>query len=448
MGKLNQKLGDTLGGKGGDVELLLKKWGISLKDANGNLKSGIDILPQLADGFKQNEDPIIRAKIGMTLFGKKWQEIAPMLMAGGEGIAEATERMKKFKGVMDEETIEGAREFARTMRDAEFVTKGFQAVIAKSLAPVIQPLIEQFSEWAAANKKLVAVRVGEWAKKIAEYVETIDFGNVLQGISNFIDSAGKFVEAVGGMKNVLIGLVLYMNVSTIQSLIGLTASLWRASLGFFGMAVNAYVAANAGLMAFARLAIGALFGLGPVGMLSAAYGWLAAVVTGSSGLMSGAIGMVSAAFRGLGAAMMANPLGIILGIAAAAYLIYENWDTLKKWFTSFFNWVGDKFKSMLGWITDVAKSVGQFFGANGSVNVSQAAANQNGQGGMMPSIMNQNANRSPLIAPPAQVRASGKIEVSFKDAPAGMRVEQTATAGDVPVNTSVGYRSYATGLNF
>ncbi|HLO61779.1 MAG TPA: hypothetical protein VK165_02320, partial [Azonexus sp.] len=44
-----------------------------------------------------------------------------------------------------------------------------------------------------------------------------------------------------------------------------------------------------------------------------------------------------------------------------------------------------------------------------------------------------------------QVKASGEIKVSFQGAPAGMRVEQTR-GGDVPINTDVGYRSFALGM--
>ncbi|WP_152640570.1 hypothetical protein [Xanthomonas sp. MUS 060] len=49
--------------------------------------------------------------------------------------------------------------------------------------------------------------------------------------------------------------------------------------------------------------------------------------------------MVAGGIRAVGAAMMANPLGIILAIASAAWLIVENWDTLKSWFNSFWSWI-------------------------------------------------------------------------------------------------------------
>jgi hypothetical protein len=57
-----------------------------------------------------------------------------------------------------------------------------------------------------------------------------------------------------------------------------------------------------------------------------------------------------------------------------------------------------------------------------------------------------NNPRPPLVGTASQAKVSGQIEVSFKDAPPGMRVEPVKGQGDVPVNVNVGYRSYALGM--
>ena len=47
----------------------------------------------------------------------------------------------------------------------------------------------------------------------------------------------------------------------------------------------------------------------------------------------------------VGRAFLLNPIGLaITAIALGAYLIYRNWDTLKTWFKSFFQWIGEKAK--------------------------------------------------------------------------------------------------------
>ena len=61
---------------------------------------------------------------------------------------------------------------------------------------------------------------------------------------------------------------------------------------------------------------------------------------------------------------------IILGIAAAAFLIMANWGTLKKWFGEFCDFVTDK----LEWIKKGAQALGQFFGMTGASPTAQPGA--------------------------------------------------------------------------
>lgn len=434
MAKLNKQMGDVSAGKNKDLALLMKKLGISARDANGQLKAGIDILPQLADAFVRNKNPVVQARMGMALFGKSWQEMVPLLMEGSEGINASLERFKRLKGVMNLDDIKGAKELGDKFKDLEFVTKGFQNTIAKELVPVLGPLIEDIVQWAAANRKVVSAGVKEFVRDLVDGMRQIDWTTVINGAKDFARWLGRMVDMVGGAKNALILLVIVMNAQTIMAIGGLIGAVGRAGIAFLAMAARAYVASNASLMAMARVAVMAIATAGPIGAIGAMFSWVAGMVAGAGGIISGALGMVGVAIRGIGAALMANPLGIILALATAAYLIYQNWDTLKKWFSSFFDWVGEKFQSLVGRAVDLAKSVGGFFGGDSSP---RAAANSN-------AALN-NGSRPSLVGA-SQVKASGLIEVSFKDAPPGMRVEQTKAGGDVPVNTNVGYRSYAMGM--
>ena len=432
--KLNKQIGDAAAGKNKDLAGLFKKLGISARDANGQLRTGIDMLPELADAFTRNKNPVVQARMGMALFGKSWQEMMPLLMEGSDGINQNLERFKKLKGVLSLDDVKGAKELGDKFKDLEMVTKGFQNTIAKELVPVLGPLIEDIVQWAAANRKVVSTGVKEFARDLVDGIRQIDWSGIIQGVKNFAESLGVLVDWVGGAKNALIMLAVIINAQTIMAIGGLIGAVGRAGIAFLAMAARAYVASNASLLSLMRVAAVALFTAGPIGVLGAAFTWLAGLAAGAGGIISGALGMVGVAIRGIGAALMANPLGIILGLATAAYLIYQNWDTLKKWFSSFFDWVGEKFQSLVGWAVDLAKSVGGFFGGDSSP---RAAANSNAalNNGSRPSLVNA-----------GQVKASGQIEVSFKDAPPGTRVEQAKGGGDVPINTNVGYRSYAMGM--
>ncbi len=434
MGKLNLNLAKAATGQAPAVASLMGKLGISLRDANGQITKGVDVLPQLADAFAANKDSPIVAAMGMALFGKQWQSLMPMMIDGADGVDKSLSRFDQLKNLIPDETINAAEELGDKFDDLAFVTKGFQNTVAAQLVPVLSPLIEDLVQWAAANRKIIATEIKTVIQGMVESLRKIDWRSVIDGTLSFVRGIGSMVTMVGGAKNALILLAVVMNAQTIMALGGLVMAVGRASLAFGAMALQAYVAANASLISMGRIAVVAIATAGPLGALSAAYGAFAAMVTGMSGIMSGALTVVTGAFRALGAAMLANPLGIILGLAAAAYLIYDNWGTLKEWFSSFFDWIGEKFTSLVGWAVDLAQAAGELLGlsSSGSAGAPGAAGKNGAAGGG--SLVGSN-----------RVQASGQIQVSFKDAPAGLRVEQSS-GGDIPISTDVGYNSYSTGM--
>lgn len=484
LGKLNLALGRAAGGRGKEAAALFQRLGISMRDASGQMRSGMTVLPELADAFVRNENPAVRARMGMALFGKKWQEIVPLLEQGSQGIEEAQARMSKFKGVMGQEDIERSREFAKSLRDLEMVSKGFQMTIAKNLVPAIKPLLDSFNDWMAANKKLVSNEVGRMAKDLGHWLSSIDWRGMAKSVLAFGQGIGKLVDFVGGPRNALIGLAIVMNAQTIVALGGLAGAVARAGLAFVGMAAQAYIAGNAALLAMVRTGVVATLTSGPLGLLRAAWTLLATTTVSMSGVMSGAFALVSGGIRAVGAALMANPLGIILAIASAAWLVYENWDTVKSWFAGFWSWlkahadliltclgpIGWIAKTIIGhweplkawfgnltqwlsekfsWIINAAKSVAHVVGSAIGLNGGDVTMNHTmdnpaaGTGTAGMTSLPASAGRTSLI-PAAQSagKVEGQVNIKIDGLPSGSRVEQVR-GGTMPINVDAGYSAYA-----
>ena len=165
--------------------------------------------------------------------------------------------------------------------------KGFQGTIAKQLVPVIKPMVDSLVAWWVINKKLIGSEVSAMAKDLGIWIKSIDFKKVLTDVGDFVKSLGGFIDAVGGAKNALIGLVVFMNMQTIMAVAGLIGALARAGLAFLAMAAQAYIASNASLLSLLRIGVVALFTAGPIGVLGAAFGWLAGLAAGAGGIISG-----------------------------------------------------------------------------------------------------------------------------------------------------------------
>lgn len=297
IGKLNRKLGEAAG-KDKDLAGLLARLKIDMRDSNGQLKAGVDLLPQLADAFQRNQNAVVRARMGTALFGKAWQEMVPILEQGGEGIADSLKRLERLRGagVMDEATIRGAKELGDKFNDLAWVTKGFQMTVAKELAPVITPLVEDLVQWAAANRQIVASEIKAFVRGLVADLKQVDWAGMVAGAKAFFAALGGLVDMVGGTRNALILLAVVMNAQTIMATLGLIGATGKLVWWLGTLAVSSVPAA-----------IGAL---GTLGTSLAATGTAASSLIGLLGQLA-AVAAAGAAGYAVGTALneyVVNPL--------------------------------------------------------------------------------------------------------------------------------------------
>lgn len=413
MGKLNKRLSDAASGKNKDLEQLLKTLNIPLRGVNGQVRAGVELLPQLADAFVKNKDPIKQAAMGNALFSKSFAEMLPMLNEGGEGIEKSLARFAKLKGVISEDDLKGAKAFGDQLKDLNFVTKGFQMTIAKELVPVLGPVIESFIQWAAVNKKLIAGEVKKVVQGLVDAIKQIDWAAFIKGVKDTVASIGGFIDWIGGAKNALIALFVVMNVQSIVAIIGLIGSLGRLGLAFMGVA---------GKAAAATL---------EMGWFAASQASVGTALTGSLASAAKSAGLIAAA--GL--------IGYAIGSVIYSTLLEDT--------------------RIADWIGSIPTRVAAFFGsADAQRTLDNNAAVERMLAGQKPLIDPAAAiGRSPAqsaapgalgsgsfninAAPTANL--SGKVDIDFKNAPPGMTVTQAKSNGPrVAMNTNVGYRTVGT----
>lgn len=107
--------------------------------------------------------------------------------------------------------------------------------------------------------------------------------------------------------------------------------------------------------------LGSMAGTAATG-IAAAFQWakpgLAAIISG----IGGAIGALGTGLKALGAALLANPIILIItAIAAVALLIILNWDTVKVWLTNFWIWLQWLFGVIGEFFTAVWTAISTFF---------------------------------------------------------------------------------------
>lgn len=412
LAKLNKGLGEAAAGKNKDLALMFKELGISLKDANGQVRSASDVLPQLADFFSDQENPAKRARVAVAAFGKAGQDLIPMLKDGSEELSKAADEARRLGIILSSEQVAAADELGDTFDKLKMSVQGLGMNIGAKLAPELTTLIEGLTKWIVANREIIGQRVDEVVRRIAESIEKIDWNAVSDGIGSFISWVNWAAEAVGGWSNLLLGLVVIANVGVIASIMDIAGAILRLIpiAWAFIKVLSLWVLANP-MLALITASV-YLLGVAVYRIYQnweGIAGWFANLWESIKGLFNDGVQFLTDAFLNW------TPLGLII----------KNWEPIVGWFASLW----DRVRGFIEPILNGVNAVTGFFGSG-------AAAQRQPL-----------ATTGALQAAAGQTKLNGEMVVRFDGAPPGMRVEPGKTnQTGVSFNPDVGYRSSALGI--
>lgn len=293
---MQKRLGEAAQGTGA-AKKALDQIGLSASDliAMGPEKA----MAAIADKMQGIEAPAERAAIAAALFSRSGIGMVNMLGSGSEALAELRKDALRTGYVLSEEAARDAEAFADAQLDAQLTIKGLKNTIGSELMPVVTRSMQRFSEWAVTNRDDVAAFADTAATKLEAALPVI--GQVVDGMGEVSRTIGgvvsKGAEMVGGWKNFGIVVGSVFAARTIGSVLN------------FGVAVGRLGVSMAALIPWGAAGAGAMK------------------------LLSGGLALVKAGIGAVGRAMLMNPIGLaVAGIAGAAYLIYDNWESVGPWF--------------------------------------------------------------------------------------------------------------------
>lgn len=243
LGRMNKNLANAATGKNDNAAALYRRLGISMRDSKGQIRSVIDILPQLAAAFEKNTNPAVRHAMALALGGEEMVQLIPVLSQGRAAVERWIAESRRA-GTMTEQQAAAAAALANANKRLNWSFEGLRNAIGGRLAPIITPMLARLTDWIDANRELIAQRVELVAQRFAEWLGRIDFDKVISGIGDFLSGIESAVAFVGGWENALIGLAVVMNGALIASIISVIGAV--AKLGMILWA-NPIVATIAGI---------------------------------------------------------------------------------------------------------------------------------------------------------------------------------------------------------
>lgn len=187
------------------------KIGVSLKNADGTMKSASTVMTELADKFAAMPDGAEKTALAIKLFGKAGAEMIPLLNGGSVALGNLMKEADSFGQVFTEQMGKDAEAF----NDNITRLQGAFGALAASLAQKALPYLVQFTDWMVANVPAIAdflAKVGQLALDIIDFgAAVVQLGADLVAFttgawSTFEQSWNNVVERVNAVKQSLIDL--------------------------------------------------------------------------------------------------------------------------------------------------------------------------------------------------------------------------------------------------
>jgi hypothetical protein len=171
--KLAKNMADALDPKSGQAKVF-ESLGVSVKDAQGNLRSLEDMLPDIADGFKKLNNETLEAALAQELFGKSGTDLLEFLNQGASGLDAMRARARELGIELSQDTLTAADAFNDKVNDLKAASQGLFTQLAAELLPALSDLVDKLTNLAkdGQNAGSAIKWIGEQA---AAAVKDLDF---------------------------------------------------------------------------------------------------------------------------------------------------------------------------------------------------------------------------------------------------------------------------------
>lgn len=189
------------------------KLGVSIKDANGNLRSQDDIFMDTIDALGKVDNETERNQISMSLFGKSAEQLNPLIAQGSAGLEELGLKAEKMGSVLSGDALKSLGDMDDQFQIFKSTTKATGNILASAFAPAITLVTEGANNAIGSFNGLInAIAKGD-NKGIDKWM--ISLKSDISGMVNVIaQQAPKIIELISNLI-VTIGEVITENLPTI-----------------------------------------------------------------------------------------------------------------------------------------------------------------------------------------------------------------------------------------
>ena len=208
-----------------------KDLGVSVTDADGNLRDATDVFYDTVEALSKIENETERDQIAMELFGKGADSLAGIIDGGGQALKEYGEQAEELGVILDQDTLNALNEANDVIDQTKAQVKGTMAVIGSQVVPVLMPLLQKGAELVAKIGEKLRGLNEEQTETILKVVGVVAaaapaiilIGKIVSGVGSLISAAGSLLGVLGNPAVLIIaalvaaGILLYKNWDKIKA---------------------------------------------------------------------------------------------------------------------------------------------------------------------------------------------------------------------------------------
>lgn len=157
--KLNSNVMDAARGQGAAKDAFAAL-GISVKGANGEIKTSEQIMREVADRFTGFEDGAAKSAMAVDIFGKSGADLIPMLNEGSEGLDSMRAEAEAMGQVMSGETAAGAAAVNDNIDQMRLMMGGAVNQVTAGMLPAFRDVTEIMKRTAQDTGLMTSIANG------------------------------------------------------------------------------------------------------------------------------------------------------------------------------------------------------------------------------------------------------------------------------------------------
>lgn len=378
--------------------------GISIKDAEGKVKSADQVLMEMAEIFGKMPDGAKKTAVAVALAGRSGADLIPMLNSGSKGLAAMRKEARDLGLVLSDDTARASETFNDNISRMMKAIRGIVFYIGGLLIPVFDDIVVSVREWVEANREVIKSKLKEWVEDLKVALPKLKkhFEDAAEKIKVFLGEVSALLELVGGFEGIFTGLAVYIGGSFVASI---------------ASAINALIALQIALVAnpagIAILSIALALAAAVAGVVYAVKHW----------------DEIWPVLKTFGHLLM-TPLRLF-GELIDYLTSFDLFDIGAKIFTGLWDGMKSVFAKIKDWFGGIKKLIPDFLLPGSNININPPPG-QNPQARVTPAagVIQQNQM--------ATQKSAAEVKVEFANLPKGTTVKTQKNNG-VDMDLNMGY---------